>query len=112
MEESMSDKPMRVISLLRVSTDKQDVARQRTDIERLRSRFGVEVVRTLELLGVPGTATLDDMQVRQVLDDLALPDVDGIGLSSLDRLFRPGKKYGQFAILDRFVDEGKKIWSV
>ena len=110
MKGTANEKPA-IIALLRVSTDKQDVARQRGDIDRLKSRFGVNVVRTLELFGVSGTATLDDKQVQQVLNDLALANVDGIGLSSLDRLFRPGKRYGQFAILDRFVDEGKKIWS-
>jgi hypothetical protein len=38
-------------------------------------------------------------------------EVAGVGLSSLDRLFRP-KRYGQFAILDCFVDEGKMIWTL
>lgn len=46
-----------------------------------------------------------------MLADLQRPDVDGIAVSALDRLFRPGKRYGQFAILDRFCDEGKAIWS-
>lgn len=101
-----------IIELLRVSTDLQDVARQRTDLERLKRRFNLNAGRTLELHGVSGTATLDNKQVQQVLNDLGRPDVHGIGLSSLDRLFRPGKRYGQFAILDRFVDEGKVIWSL
>ena len=101
-----------VIALLRVSTDAQDVARQRTDLERMKSKFGLNVSRVLELVGVSGTATLEDNQVQQVLKDLQLPEIDGIALSALDRLFRPGKRYGQFAILDRFVDERKRIWSM
>src|SRR6516225_2437426 len=103
--------PRNIIELLRVSTDLQDVARQRTDLERLKKKFNLTALRTLELHGVSGTATLDNKQVQQILKDLALSEVAGIGLSALDRLFRP-KRYGQFAILDRFVDEGKMIWSL
>jgi len=103
--------PKNIIELLRVSTDLQDVARQRTDLERLKKRFNLSALRTLELHGVSGTATLDNKQVQQILKDLGNAEVAGIGLSSLDRLFRP-KRYGQFAILDRFVDEGKVIWSL
>ena len=103
--------PKNIIELLRVSTDLQDVARQRTDLERLKKRFNLSAVRTLELHGVSGTATLDNEQVQQILNDLGRPEVHGIGLSSLDRLFRPGKRYGQFAILDPFVDQGKMMWS-
>jgi DNA invertase Pin-like site-specific DNA recombinase len=102
----------RVIELLRVSTDAQDVARQRADLARLAKKFVLETMRTLELIGVSGTATLTNADVQRVLMDLQRPDVDGIAVSALDRLFRPGKHYGQFAILDRFVDEGKVIWSL
>lgn len=98
------------IGLLRVSTDNQDVQRQRADLERIKTKFGVNVARVLELVGVSGTATLEHSQVQQILKDLELPDIDGIAVSSLDRLFRP-KEYGTFAILDPFVKQGKKIWS-
>ena len=101
-----------VIALLRVSTDAQDVARQRADLERIKTKFGISVSRVLELVGVSGTATLEDSQVQQVLTDLQLQEIDGIALSALDRLFRPGKRYGQFSILDRFVDQRKRIWSM
>jgi DNA invertase Pin-like site-specific DNA recombinase len=101
----------KVINLLRVSTDQQDVARQRADLARLQKKCELETVRALELVGVSGTATLTNQDVQRVLSDLGRADVDGIAVSALDRLFRPGKRYGQFAILDRFVDEGKAIWS-
>jgi len=97
--------------LIRVSTDKQDVARQRADMERLKKKFNAEIVRVIELQGVSGTATLDDRQVQQVLRELENPDIDGLGLSSLDRLFRPGKRFGQYAMLDSFIDAHKKMWA-
>jgi len=102
-----------IIFLIRVSGDRQDVARQRTDMERLRKKFpGINIVRILELQGVSGTATLDDKQVREVLESLKLPEIDGIGLSSLDRLFRPGKRYKPWIMLDDFVETGKAMWVV
>jgi DNA invertase Pin-like site-specific DNA recombinase len=101
----------RVISLLRVSTDAQDLMRQRSDIARLERRFKLQTVRTLELSGVSGTAVLNNGQIQQVLRDLARPEVDGIAVSALDRLFRP-KKFGDFSIFDPFRDSRKLIWSI
>lgn len=102
----------RVIALMRVSTDAQDLARQRADVERLKKKFGLVVARTVELHGVSGTETFDHQEIRSVLNDLKLPGIDGIGISSLDRLFRPGYDYRQFGILQPFVDQQKLIWSV
>jgi DNA invertase Pin-like site-specific DNA recombinase len=99
-----------VISLLRVSSDQQDVRRQRDDIKRVKAKYDLAIIRTLELVDVSGTTVLSNEQVQRVLADLADPNVDGIAVSSVDRLFRPGR-YGHFAILDHFCDEGKAIWS-
>jgi hypothetical protein len=100
----------RVIAVLRASSDSQDVRRQHGDIARVARAHNLEVIRTLELVGVSGTAVLDNSQIQHVLADLERPEVDGVALSALDRLFRP-KRYGHFAILDRFCDQRKKIWS-
>jgi DNA invertase Pin-like site-specific DNA recombinase len=101
----------RVISLLHVSTDAQDVARQRTDIERLKRAYNLEVIRTLELVGVSGTATLTNEQVQQVLRDVQQPGVAGVAASAVDRVFRP-KRGGDCAILDAFQDARKALWTV
>ena len=100
-----------IIALLRVSGDKQDVLRQRNDIESLKKTFPLSVLRTVELLGVSGTATLEHEDIQQILRELKKPGVKGVGVSSLDRLFRPGKRFGQWAILDHFLDNKKLIYS-
>jgi DNA invertase Pin-like site-specific DNA recombinase len=100
----------RVLALVRVSGDRQDVQRQRRDLQRLRDRFGIEVVRTLELHGVSGTKTLDNTEVQKLLDDLNDPAIDGLAVSSIDRLLRP-KRFQTFSVFDRFVDLQKVIWS-
>ena len=101
----------RAIALMRVSTDVQDVARQRTDIEHLTRKYELGIIRTLELVGVSGTAVLDNAQIQQLLADLSRPEVDGIAVSALDRLFRV-KHFKDMGILDRFKDLRKTIWSV
>lgn len=100
------------IGLLRVSSDRQDVQRQRGDMRLLEQRFAIHLARTLELVGVSGTATLDNTQVQQVLADLRSPDISGIAVSALDRLLRPAKSYAQMGLLDAFVEHGKVIYSV
>jgi len=98
------------IELLRVSSNKQDVARQRRDLEQVKKRFNLNAIRTLELHGVSGTAVLDNDQVQQVLRDLEDPSIEGMACSSLDRIFRP-KDYTQVGILDKFAKRQKLIWS-
>jgi hypothetical protein len=44
-----------VIDLLRVSTDKRDVERQRDDLAETRAQFSLNTLRTVELHGVSGT---------------------------------------------------------
>jgi DNA invertase Pin-like site-specific DNA recombinase len=101
----------RALALLRVSTDGQDVARQRADIRRLERQYGLDIIRTLELVGVSGTATLDNEQVNQVLREVEQAGVDGLAASAVDRLFRP-KRGSDFKILNGFQDARKTLWTV
>jgi DNA invertase Pin-like site-specific DNA recombinase len=98
----------KVLGLMRVSSDSQDTQRQFADLELLTRKYGLELVRVLELKGISGTSTLTNEQVQMLLADLEKPGVQGLALSSLDRLFRP-RRYASFAILDRF--DGRLIWS-
>jgi hypothetical protein len=100
----------RVISLLRVSTDAQDLARQRTDVARVIVSHGLEAVRTIELDGVSGRRVQGDPQFQTLVRDLARPDVAGAAVSALDRLFRPDH-YADFAVLDHFRESRKLIFS-
>jgi DNA invertase Pin-like site-specific DNA recombinase len=99
------------IEFLRVSTDHQDLLRQVADMAKLARRFpGLKTVRELRLKGVSGTAVLENVEVQQLLKDLAAPNIHGIKVSALDRLMRP-KKYDTVGMFQRFVDLGKVIWS-
>ena len=104
---------LNLIALLRVSTDDQDVKRQRTDIERLQKKYPeIRIVRIVELIGVSGTDTLENEHVQKILAELQEEGIDGIAIPALDRLFRPAKRWAQWGILDYFVDAKKSIWSL
>jgi site-specific DNA recombinase len=99
----------RVIEVERVSTNRQDCERQRADLNRNKASYGLTVLRTLRL-EVSGRMVLSNRDMQRVLADLRRPDVDGVSISALDRLFRLNR-FSDFAILDHFKDTGKMIWS-
>lgn len=101
----------KVIEVLRISTDAQDLQRQRDDLERNRAAHHLTVARTVELTGVSGRKVGKNDEMNRVLSDLKDPGVDGISISALDRLFRM-ERFSDYSILDNFKDTGKKIWSV
>jgi DNA invertase Pin-like site-specific DNA recombinase len=102
--------PKRVIGLLRVSGDRQDVERQRRDLARLKETHNLTFIRILELEDVSGRTVLENADVQQALRDLKRPDVHGFAVAALDRLFRPDE-FGDFAILDYFRRSTKLIFS-
>jgi DNA invertase Pin-like site-specific DNA recombinase len=101
----------RALGLIRVSTNAQDVKRQRTDLEKLKKQYGLEIVRILELHGVSGTTTLTNQQVQQVLREVAEHGIDGLACSAIDRLARP--QLGcHYAILDGLVMARKTVYTI
>jgi DNA invertase Pin-like site-specific DNA recombinase len=100
----------RVIAILRVSTDAQDNARQKADIERVERAHGLVIDRVVELDGISGRKVLSNREVQCVLSDLKRPDIAGVAISALDRLFRL-ERFADFGILDYFRDTGKLIFS-
>ena len=101
----------RALALLRVSTDGQDVQRQRADIEKLKKLHSLEIVRTLELVGISGTAMLTNEQTQQLLQEVAQPGIDGLAASAVDRVIRP-KRGRDFGILDGLQDAKRHLWTV
>jgi DNA invertase Pin-like site-specific DNA recombinase len=101
----------KALALLRVSTDSQDVQRQRTDLRKLQKQYSLDIVRTLELVGVSGTATLTNAEVQRVLDEVTQDGIDGLACSAIDRLARP-KRGSDFAIATAFEVGKKTIWTV
>lgn len=100
----------RVIGLLRVSTNAQDLERQKVDVQRVVASYDLDLVRSEEVDGVSGRHVQQDPQFQKVFRDLKRADIAGVAVSALDRLFRPDF-YSDFAILDHFRDNKKLIFS-
>jgi DNA invertase Pin-like site-specific DNA recombinase len=98
------------LALERVSTDKQDLEKQGEENEEVRQEHGLNVVGTLRLQGVSGTAMLTHSQVQQILRELQQPHISGLICPSVDRLFRP-KHGSDFAIGNYFQNAGKLLWT-
>src|SRR5262245_42759902 len=100
----------RAIAILRVSTDQQDVERQRRDVAAAARTHNLEIVRTVELSDLSGTKMLTNDEVRRVLADLSRADIHGVVVSAIDRLIRPGQ-LGDLQIFDAFQRTRKMIFT-
>jgi DNA invertase Pin-like site-specific DNA recombinase len=100
----------RAIAILRVSTDQQDVERQRRDVAAGTRAHNLEIVRTVELSDLSGTKVLTHDEVRRVLADLSRADIHGVIVSAIDRLIRPGQ-LGDLQIFDFFQRSKKLIFT-
>lgn len=99
-------KNLNVFEFKRVSTDRQDTARQEFDLADNRARFPMQVVRSIAIK-ISGTKVMSNDDVQQMM--VELPRVDGVSVSSIDRLFRPNDF--SFLLLQEFHKHRKVIIS-
>ena len=105
-----------VAALVRVSTkeqaadDRAGIPRQKEVIRRAAEIHGLNIVHTVELSDVSGTATAQTPEVRRLMDMLRRQAIRGIVVADMDRLVRP-ERFGDFALLDIFKDTGAKLYS-
>lgn len=102
-------KALNVIELLRVSSDKQDVARQEYDTAENREQFNLNVLRTIRLK-ISGTKVLTNEDVQHMIEELQRPGVDAVSISAIDRLFRP-QDYEGLLMLQYFHKHRKALIS-
>lgn len=99
----------RVIQLLRVSTerqaadDKAGLAAQRAINQRTAATYGLEIVRTIEMSDVSGTAVLRAPEMRELLRLIESSDIHGVIAKEFSRLMRP-ENFKDYALLQAFVD--------
>jgi site-specific DNA recombinase len=99
----------RVIQLLRVSTegqaadDKAGLAAQRAVTQRTAATYGLEIVRTIEMSDVSGTAVLGSPEMQELLRLIESPDIHGVIAREFSRLMRP-ENFKDYELLQAFVD--------
>lgn len=82
-------KAVKVLALLRKSTDQQDMNTQAVGIEENCERFGLEVAETFSFRGISGAVVQRTPEFRRMLTALAKPAIKGVVFSQLDRIMRP-----------------------
>src|SRR5580658_2084029 len=99
----------RVIQLLRVSTeaqaadDKAGLAAQRAINQRTAVTYDLEIVKTIEMCDVSGTAVLRAPEMQELLRLIESPDIHGVVTKEFSRLMRPDN-FKDYALLQAFVD--------
>jgi DNA invertase Pin-like site-specific DNA recombinase len=85
----------RVIELIRVSTegqaaeDRASIPAQRAVNRRTAQQYGLEIVKSIEMSDVSGTAVLLAPEMQQLLKAIESPDIDGVVAREFSRLMRP-----------------------
>lgn len=99
----------RAIALVRVSTlgqasaDHASIESQNTLNRRTADQYGFTIVRTVEIVGVSGTAVLLSPEMQEIIRLMHDPEIQGVIAREFSRLMRP-ENYADYALLQVFVD--------
>jgi len=105
----------RVIELVRVSTlgqaseDHASVESQHVINRRTEAQYGLTIVKTIELIGVSGTAVLLTPEIQDMLRLMADPEIHGVVAREFSRLMRP-ENLADFALLQAFAESNCKLY--
>ena len=92
-----------VISLIRVSTseqageDRAGIPAQREANRRTARTYGLEIVKTIEIVDVSGTSVLMSSEIQELVRLMESPDIHGVVTKEFSRLIRPEKFTGHAA---------------
>ncbi len=98
-----------VIQLIRVSTEQQanesraGIPAQREVNQRTAKAYGLNIVRTIEIVDVSGAAVLRSPEMQELLQLMESPDIHGIVTKEFSRLIRP-EKFTDYGLLQHFID--------
>src|SRR5712692_1039700 len=105
----------KVIELVRVSTegqageDRAGIPAQRETNRRTAKAYGLEIVKTIEVVDVSGASVLASPDIQELLRLMESPDVHGVLAKEFSRLIRP-EKFTDYALLQHFIDTGTVLY--
>ena len=105
----------RVIELIRVSTegqaeeDRAGIPAQREINRRTAKVYGLEIVKTIQIVDVSGASVLSSPEMQELLRLMESPDVHGVLAKEFSRLIRP-EKFTDYALLQHFIDTGTVLY--
>src|SRR5437588_6983734 len=95
----------RVIELIRVSTlgqagdDRAGIPAQKEINRRTAKNFGLEIVRSIEIVDVSGASVLACPEMHELLNLIQSPYIEGVVTKEFSRLMRPDK-FTDLALLE------------
>jgi DNA invertase Pin-like site-specific DNA recombinase len=105
----------KVIELIRVSTegqaasDRAGIPAQRAANQVTAAQYGLQIIETIEITDVSGTAVLRSPQMQKLLRLIESPEVQGVVAKEFSRLMRP-EKFGDFVLLENFIDTNTVLY--
>src|SRR6516162_6750460 len=103
------------IELIRVSTeaqassDRASIPAQRSVNRSTAARFGLKIVKTIELSDVSGASVLLAPEIQRLIELIAAPDIGAVVTREFSRLMRP-EKFSDYALLQAFADSHTKLY--
>src|SRR5260370_6374419 len=103
------------IELIRVSTKSQaeshrlSVPAQRATNRHTAEVYGLEIVETIELIGVSGAAVLRAPEMQRLMRLIKNPDIAGVVVREFSRVVRP-ECFGDFVLFHAFQQSGTVLF--
>jgi DNA invertase Pin-like site-specific DNA recombinase len=103
------------LELLRVSTlgqadaDRASLPSQRTVNRQTAERYGLTIVRTIEMAGVSGAAVLFAPEMQEMIRLMQDASIHGVITREFSRLMRP-ENFADYALLQSFVDSNTVLY--
>src|ERR1700730_14272224 len=98
-----------VIQLIRVSTEQQaeenraGIPAQRDVNQKTANAYGLNIIRTIEIIDVSGAAVLRSPEMQELLRLMESSDIHGVVTKEFSRLIRP-EKFTDYGLLQHFID--------
>jgi DNA invertase Pin-like site-specific DNA recombinase len=105
----------RAIELIRVSTEQQagedraGIPAQREANRRTARSYGLEIVRTIEIVDVSGASVLMSSEMQELVRLMDSPEIHGVVTKEFSRLIRP-EKFTDYALLQAFIDTNTVLY--
>src|SRR6202163_1015764 len=97
------------LELIRVSTEQQagddrsGIPAQREANRRTARTYGLNIVRTIEIVDVSGASVLSSPEMQELLRLMESSEIHGVVTKEFSRLMRP-EKFTDYALLQQFTD--------
>jgi DNA invertase Pin-like site-specific DNA recombinase len=106
-------KQVNAVELIRVSTDAQadkfGIPAQRTANRTTAARYGLKIVKSIELSDVSGSSVLLTPEIQNLIGFIQDPEIGAVVAKEFSRVMRP-EKFSDYALLQALVDSRTTLY--